>query len=490
MSFRPTGEQVAIGDTFRAGHPLVIEAGAGTGKTSTLRMLAEMIRPGSPYLYLAYNKAIQEEAARRFPNGKLACKTGHGLAWRREYRARMRRHGKQSPGMVAYLLGITRPALIREDHHPLSQARLAALTLRMVREFCKSADDEISIKHTPIVPGFELPATTHRLGTVLLPFARKAWREATDPEGALEFGFDHFLKLFQLTKPILPYDVLFYDEAQDANPVILDIVQRQTHARIVAVGDRAQGINGWNGAVDAMDRFGGKRCTLSKSFRFGAAVADEANRWLDQLALSPLRVVGHTVDSELCALDVADMVLCRSNSGTMAEIMDLRDQGVERIGLAGKGTAKEIKRMAEAALLLKDGKGCDHPDLAAFHDWDELVDYVDDPDNDAGELLRFVKLVNRYGPWALIFAMRDLVDVAEADVVVSTAHRAKGLEADRVRVSWDFEVPEFDDAGRLVDPLDPEELKLAYVTVTRARRQLDRGPLSYIDQLDQVPTLI
>jgi hypothetical protein len=488
MSFRPTAEQQAIATAFRAGHPLVIEAAAGSGKTSTLRMLAEMLR--SPYLYLAFNKAIQVEAANRFPNGKIACKTAHGLAWRPEYRERMRRHGRQMPGRVASILGIHRPALLRQDHHPLTPARLAALTLRMVAEFCKSADPDVSIKHTPIVPGLEDPASIHRLGTLLLPFAHKAWREIADPEGALQLDFAHFLKLYQLSQPVLPYDVIFYDEAQDANPVILDVIQRQTHARIIAVGDRAQGINRWNGAIDAMDRFKGQRFKLSKSFRFGPRIADEANKWLEQLAFSDLRVVGHTVDSDVRTLDVADMILCRSNSGTIAEIMDLRDRGVDRIGLAGKGTAKDIKNMAEAALTLKDGLGCDHPDLVAFTDWDELCDYVDDDDNGAGDLRRFVKLVNRYGPWALIFAVRDLVDVADAEVVVSTAHKAKGLEADRVRVSDDFPVPDLDENGVPIEPFDEEEGMLSYVTVTRARLHLDRGPLSYIDELNPVPTLI
>jgi ATP-dependent exoDNAse (exonuclease V) beta subunit len=37
---KPTGEQQAIIDAYQTTANLVIEAGAGTGKTSTLRMLA------------------------------------------------------------------------------------------------------------------------------------------------------------------------------------------------------------------------------------------------------------------------------------------------------------------------------------------------------------------------------------------------------------------------------------------------------------------
>ncbi|APS68750.1 hypothetical protein AVI55_16905 (plasmid) [Piscirickettsia salmonis] len=40
---------------------------------------------------------------------------------------------------------------------------------------------------------------------------------------------DGYLKLYQLSKPILnQYDFIMLDEAQDANPAILDIFERQT----------------------------------------------------------------------------------------------------------------------------------------------------------------------------------------------------------------------------------------------------------------------
>ncbi|MFR9753736.1 UvrD-helicase domain-containing protein [Nocardia sp. 004] len=66
------------------------------------------------------------------------------------------------------------------------------------------------------------------------------------------------------------------------------------------------------------------------------------------------------------------------------------------------------------------------------------------------------------------------------DVLVSTAHKAKGLEWDRVRIGDDFKGPTKDpDSDELVMP-SPEELRLAYVAVTRARAELDPGALAYV----------
>jgi hypothetical protein len=70
----------------------------------------------------------------------------------------------------------------------------------------------------------------------------------------------------------------------------------------------------------------------------------------------------------------------------------------------------------------------------------------------------------------------------ESDVTVSTAHKSKGLEWDRVRMGDDFFVPREDPkTGELVWPDDADgEHKLAYVAVTRARKELDPGVLDYV----------
>jgi polyhydroxyalkanoate synthesis regulator phasin len=70
----------------------------------------------------------------------------------------------------------------------------------------------------------------------------------------------------------------------------------------------------------------------------------------------------------------------------------------------------------------------------------------------------------------------------EVDVTVITAHVSKGLEFNRVKIDGDFEksAPKVDEAtGETIMP-DDEELRLAYVAVTRAKKQLDPGGLSWI----------
>lgn len=86
----PTAEQSAIVKAFGTGRNLAIEAGAGTGKTSTLKMLAAAA-PRRRGVYVAYNKAIASDAQREFPDS-VKCATAHSLAYGavgRLYRGRL-----------------------------------------------------------------------------------------------------------------------------------------------------------------------------------------------------------------------------------------------------------------------------------------------------------------------------------------------------------------------------------------------------------------
>src|SRR5437899_6542354 len=74
----PTQEQQQAIDLFAGRGSLRIDAYAGTGKTSTLLLLAQSTtRRG---YYLAFNRAAKDAAIPRFPS-RVQCKTTHGLAF-------------------------------------------------------------------------------------------------------------------------------------------------------------------------------------------------------------------------------------------------------------------------------------------------------------------------------------------------------------------------------------------------------------------------
>lgn len=477
----PTDEQAHAADVFRAGDHLVLQAGAGTGKTETLGMLAaSTLRSGC---YLAFNKAIARDAAARFPR-TVVCKTAHATAYAalgHRYTGRLN-SPRQPAWKTGQALGITRP--VRISGHEISPRALSHTVLRTVNRYCHSADPALAHHHVPLMRGLNACGEHAQLVDVVMPFATKAWSDLHDPDrGVVRFEHDHYLKMWALTEPRIEADFLLLDEAQDTNPVLEQVFTAQrSHAQLIMVGDSAQAIYGWRGARDVMTGFDATPLTLTRSFRFGSLIAEEANRWL-ALARAPIRLTGtETAPAEVGDLDDPQAVLCRTNIGAMAEVMRLLSIG-RRVALA-RGS-QQLTGLALAARDLKSGRRTSHPELVLFASWGELQDYAaHDP---AGrDVQPFVDLVDTHGPDAILTAVDQLSDEQHADVTVSTAHTAKGREWPTVKIGDDFPPPKDTDQqdiqGRPIpEPVCDTDARLAYVAVTRARRHLDLGGLSWIN---------
>ena len=316
------------------------------------------------------------------------------------------------------------------------------------------------------------------LRQALVPLAQRAWADLSDPEGRLRFTHDCYLKLWQLSDPRLPADYVLLDEAQDANPVVAAIVDRQTHAQRILVGDRCQAIYGWRGAIDAMSRFhADQRLCLSQSFRFGPAIAAEANKWL-QLLDAPLRLRGHQpIRSTVGPVPFPDAVLCRTNAEAVRQLLVAADNG-RKAALVGGGS--EIRRLAEAAISLRAGTGTDHPELFAFRTWGEVQEYVEQ-DASGSDLKVFVQLIDTYGAEVVIDIVDRLSPEEAAEMVVSTAHKAKGREWATVRIAGDFPEPRHSHNGQPAQ-VPRADAMLAYVAATRARQALDPQGLFWVNQ--------
>ncbi|MEU6807726.1 UvrD-helicase domain-containing protein [Streptomyces sp. NPDC046831] len=478
---KPTDEQTAAADAFAAGDHLALQAGAGTGKTTTLALLAHATKRRGRYL--AYNRAIAQDATARFPKNVL-CKTAHALAYAavgHQYTRRL--NAPRRPAwQTGQALGITKA--IRIGDRDVTQKALSNTTLRTVTRFCHTADEAITPHHVPPLRGLDDADLHAQLATHIVPFARKAWADLQHPDdGAVRFDHDHYLKIWALTQPTLDADFLLLDEAQDTNPVVEQIFLAQRHhAQLVMVGDSAQAIYHWRGAKDVMTGFDGTQLALSQSFRFGPDLAAEANRWL-HLADAPIRLTGTpTVPTELGPVARPDAVLCRTNTGAMAQVMALMAAG-SPVALAGGGDS--LRALALAARDLKEGRRTHHPELILFPSWGDLQDYAaHDP---AGrDLQPLVHLVDTHGTDAILAAVDHLAPEPHAQVTVSTAHKAKGREWPCVLIADDFARPRDNHFGDHTavppppDPVDHAEARLAYVAVTRTRRRLDLGGLAWI----------
>ena len=283
---------------------------------------------------------------------------------------------------------------------------------------------------------------------------------------------DIYLKLWALTAPTLPADLILFDEAQDANPVLLDLVQRQS-AQVVWVGDRYQAIYGWRGAVNAMDRIRTPHtCALTQAFRFGPAIAELANAVIVRLRREPPFLRGNPARSSRIASGGVgpEAVLCRTNGRLVEVLLQQQLVGTAAALLGGTGELTALLRDARA---LKAWRRPATGPLAMFADWQTVEAHAA---TEAGrDLQTLVKLLQRRDADTLLRATERAgrVPAAEADVVLATAHKAKGCEWRSVRLADDFFRA---DEG----PYPREEANLLYVAVTRAMDWLDPSGVAEI----------
>ena len=476
MSIAPTAEQQAAREVFAHGRDLALVAGAGTGKTSTLVLMGNSTRRRG--LYVAFNKAIAEDAKKRFgPN--VECRTAHSLAFRavgRAYGERINRSARLPAWQTARRLGLDRDLPVNSTK--ITDKHQARLVMGMVRRFCYTTDRQLMARHLERVNGLDAAGQDY-VARELLPFAVRAWEDLLDPRGELRFEHDHYMKMWALTSPVLRAEFVLLDEAQDTNPVLEEVFLAQSAQR-VCVGDPAQQIYAWRAAKDVMTGFPAEHLDLTQSFRFGPVIAAAANRWLGH-AESPMRLTGcGPAASKVGPAGRVDAVLCRSNADAMREVIGFLDTGVP-VALAGGGTT--LERVSLAATDLKAGRRTSHPELFLFSSWQEVQEYAEQ-DSAGADLRAIVQLVDAHGPEEILAAVKRLSPEQDAAVTVSTAHKAKGREWDTVRIAGGFEAPPLDEDGAQL-PLTLPEARLAYVAVTRARRHLDASGLAWLDGYEQ-----
>lgn len=475
----PTPEQAHIHDLFRTGQTVKVRAGAGTGKTTTLLQLSDILATENRIgLYVAFNKSIATEAGRKFGR-HITASTAHSLAYRAMPRLgfgplldKMRSAGRIPFSTTARELGI-RGANIRtrDGNRYLGPFVIVRHTLRTVEKYCQTTDDQIGPQHVPEMVG----VTNHdALVDIVLPHARRAWADALDVNGtAVPFGHSHYLKLWALSRPKFGPEgaALFLDEAQDTSPVLAGIIADQTHLQRVYVGDSAQSIYGFTGAIDAMRQLDAAvEGRLTQSWRFGQPIADTANIMLTRLG-DDMRLVGNPgLDSQVAHYDPApDAILTRTNGRAIVQVMAAQRAG-RRVHLMSD--TAYAQKFCDGADKLMGGSRAGLEDLSAFDSWGQVQEHAENSP-DASDWKVLVDLIDGHGTHAIRNAMTTVVPESRAEVVISTAHKSKGREWGRVLLD--------DDIAEAVDGAEPDsardELMLAYVAITRAQHVLNPGRL-------------
>lgn len=468
LGFAPTEEQEEALQAFRTGEDLKINAFAGSGKTSTLALLARDTRGAG--LYVAFNKACVRDAKQRF-GSNVTCQTLHATAYR-SLRSQFKKDklaGKLNPNIVL-------------SHFPLqpfdcglsklSDKQLASLALATFRRFAHSGETEIRRIQLPRLGQIAVlpPSVLHELTAIIHGLVAAMWKKMSDRCSEMPLGHDGYLKYWALQKPVLDVDFILLDEAQDTNDVVIDLLARQK-SQVVYVGDRHQQIYEWRGAVSALEKVSTPiECSLTKSFRFGSGIATLANVILRRMGEEKQIVGNERVHSTVGAAANPDAIIARSNGAVLAAVMATLESGATPYV---EGGTNDLKKLISGVFDLREKGFSTVPEFFGFTTWEEVVEYSETEYGQ--ELATFVRLVETYGAgplWHLIKRVAE--DPAEAAVTISTTHKAKGREWESVRLEDDYVQAESDEEGKPREP-SAEEMRILYVALTRAKTRLQIG---------------
>lgn len=455
-----TSEQRHIIDLAVELADIAVSALAGTGKTTTLRMISEA-NP-QPTLALMFNAAIAAEANEKLPP-HVQAQTIHSLARQTspDWVQKRSRSPEIRPEALARRLLV--PAYNdASTGQSLEPATIAAFAYETVNRFCISADTRIGNHHIPIPPSLpqgSLPCYHNHV----INQATRVWEDLRSSTGSLPMSHNHYLKLWAMNNPRIPsrFEVLMFDEAQDANPVMVEILQQnRENTQFIAVGDPAQRIYGFNGAVNSLDLFSDMNsASLTQSFRFGEDIADIANLALRQLG-DTSRIIGAEKESTVGHCDEPDAYIARANSTLLQLAMGLSAQQ-KTYHLEG---AEELGSLASSAMKLQKGSPTSHPLFVGFGNWEEVLAAAETTRESDPTFSRLVQTIDDHGASTIANVIKSSAPSGDSTPLLVTAHRSKGREWESVKLLNDFQTG---------PGIDPEELRIFYVAVTRALTHLD-----------------
>jgi len=434
---RPTDEQENIIEAFSRERNLQINAFAGTGKTTTLRLIAEA-NPDKRILILAFNRSIAEELRRTMPSNVHAT-TIHSLAYRMLSIRSTANKGDDLELILAKLTdNIDAAMVIKEVFEAFCQSHYTQLSSESVKEILER---NWELRYRAYILGLTVDSLVSYIERLWLLFESKV----IDPTHYFyQKKFQIYLAKGRYNEYFKHFDAVFLDEAQDVNPVQVGIFLSLPIERKVMVGDVHQSIYGWRGAVNSLSnpafRYF-KRYYLTKSFRFqNDEIVKNANLILQKFKLEEKTIsrAGNTKGRKGIIAFIT-----RTNSALIKEALDLK--GPMRIGFTRP--LQEIFHslfVAEEVIQHIYGKAPlrrTPPHIKwlirreKIEDVDQLISRLQElGDIEHSTALKIAKKINVWQAYRELYRR-----VSDNPVIVfTTAHSSKGLEFDEVILGDDF----------------------------------------------------
>lgn len=475
----------------------IVEAVAGSGKTTTIVEAVKRVPRGKSTIMLAFNKSIATELVNRGVNAK----TFHGLTYSPVMNSRKTNNVETNKlRMLAKQIFSSDDAFV----YGAFMSKLVGLA-RNAGIGCLVPDKEDA--WWELVEHHDLELENERGNMAQAVENSRLLLDASNQSNFVDF--DDMLYFAVKDGILLPkFDYVFVDEAQDTNAIQRAIIRKICHenTRAIFVGDPAQAIYGFRGADSnsmgmLAEEFDCESLPLTISYRCANKIVQEAHKYVQHIQAAPgapdgsvhhvsdlgaviaataSLVAGEAVDFEPAApgtraFTPRDIVVCRNTKPLIAlafRCMKLRipvkimgreiGQGLK--ALIGKMRANDVDDLATKL----EAWATREIDKAIAKQLDAKVDQLQDKLDAILTLIDGMPETARTIP-ALLECIESLFNNDVQALTLGTIHKVKGMEADRV---WWLNASLCPSKWARQEWQKKQEVHLCYVAVSRAKTQL------------------
>ena len=495
IEYEPSQYQKAIFDYIQheKGN-LVVEAAAGSGKTYTLVKALSLIPQDKRVLMTAFNKDIVKELTKKvkeFPN--VEVRTLHGLGMILTTR------GLGIGGMKPEAYKYTQ--LIYNHWQDLSKTNINKLSRNARKSFVENTKKLVDFgrfylattrsEMIELMTKYDIPCVADEVDVALKVMAIGG-KNLDSIDYTDMIWMPH---IYDLHLQECEYDFIMVDECQDLNVAERNLVLRclKKGGRLIAVGDSNQCIYGFSGsdpdsfrAIQSIPNT--VSMPLSISYRCPESVVKFAQNLVPSIEAKQGAEEGVILDCvSLDDVHDGDMVLCRNNAPLLQVYCKLLEQG-KRAYIRGSDVGKNLQNIVIGTHkdylhtnLKRDGVfirlyedlfnsrkaimeryGISQEDAMKHETIQAKLDMIRALEVLGTDLTTTEELTKKIED---IFPKNDKGE----GIMLSTVHKAKGLEADNVFIACASLMPS---KSALDEWQVQQERNLMYVAYTRAKKVL------------------
>lgn len=456
FNFTPSEYQKKIFEFFeKSVGNVVINAKAGSSKTTTAIGALDYIPGDKKVLFLAFNKSIAAELKDRItdkPN--VSAWTFHGLG----YRIVLENLDKK-PELDQYKY----KNYITKNLDEISDGITILLEKDEKERYKNNCNELVDLaRYNKCQSAVEIGEVAEKYGIVPVS------NEIFSVEKILKWGQQSLETIDYTDMEWLPYELnmstykykfdwIIIDEAQDTSPVRQELFKKciKKSTRFAAIGDKDQTINTWCGSDEAaFDNFLKEKDTIKLDlpicYRCPKKVIELLQTLVPDIQAAPWAIEGEiNRDVSLFKAEPGDMVLCRTSAPLTVAYSDLIKKNIKAYikgNDIGNNLITLIKSTGVKSVSFDFEKDGIIPRLykALMNTLIKIAETNNLSISDAIQTEKFMKLYDAIktieilgnGTTDLTY-LKDRINTVFSDdgndgVCLSTVHKAKGLEADNV----------------------------------------------------------